>query len=176
MKRLRQLFGGSSRPEATSLHEFTLPTLAGQPRALADFRGQTLLLVNVASACGLTPQYAGLQRLHERHAERGFSVLAFPCNQFKGQEPGSADEIQRFCETNYSVGFPLFAKLEVNGRGRHALYAWLCAQETQPAPAGDIQWNFEKFVVDGQGQVVARFEPTTEPEAPELVALIESCL
>ncbi|MFT4540300.1 MAG: glutathione peroxidase [Planctomycetota bacterium] len=163
-------------PKAASLHEFTLDTLEGAARSLGDYSGKTLLLVNVASQCGLTPQYAGLQRLYERFSPRNFEVLAFPCNQFKGQEPGAAEQIRIFCEANYSISFPLFAKLDVNGRKRHPLYAWLCAQQTSPEAAGDVQWNFGKFVVDGDGRVVGRFEPPTDPEAPELVACIEACL
>ena len=158
------------------IHDFTHPTIDGTEQSLSAFAGKVLLVVNVASRCGLTPQYAALQRLYEEHASQGLEVLGFPCNQFKGQEPGSEDEIRAFCTANYGVTFPLFAKLEVNGPGRHPLYAWLTSQDSAPQGPGDVQWNFEKFVIDTNGQVLARFEPTTDPESPELVQCIRSAL
>jgi len=159
-----------------NFHDFEVKTIDGQERALSDYKGKVCLVVNVASKCGLTPQYDGLQRLHERFSAQGLEVLGMPCNQFAGQEPGSEAEIQEFCTTNYGVGFPLFAKLEVNGEGRDPLYAWLTEQNTQPDGAGDIKWNFAKFLIGKDGEVVARFEPTTEPEAADLVAAIEKAL
>lgn len=159
-----------------SLHDFTARGNDGEAQSLGDYSGKVCLVVNVASKCGLTPQYDGLQRLYKRFKDRGFEVLAFPCNQFAGQEPGSDAEIAAFCSTNFGVSFPLFSKLEVNGDGRSPLYAWLTGEATQPDGPGDVKWNFAKFLVDGSGAAVARFEPQTEPEASELIAAIESAL
>ena len=157
---------------------FDLPirTLSGEPASLAEQKGKALLLVNVASKCGLTPQYEGLERLHERYAGRGFAVLGFPCNQFGGQEPGTAEEIATFCSTTYGVTFPMYEKIDVNGQGRHPLYAELTQAADAAGEAGDIQWNFEKFLVSPTGAVVARYRPTTVPEAPEVVSAIEANL
>jgi glutathione peroxidase len=160
----------------SALYDIPLRTLDDEPATLGDYKGTVLLLVNVASRCGLTPQYAGLQRLQERYAGRGFTVLGFPCNQFMGQEPGSAEEIRAFCSTTYGVDFPLFAKIEVNGAGRHPLYAELTRAADAEGAAGDVQWNFEKFLVSPRGEVAGRFRPGTEPEAPELRAAIEALL
>lgn len=160
----------------TTLHDFRLRTIDGDERALADYSGQVLLVVNVASECGLTPQYAGLQELHEAHHERGFSVLGIPCNQFKGQEPGTEAQIKTFCESKYGVTFPLFAKVDVNGKKRDPLYAWLTSQETSPEGPGDVQWNFGKFLIGKDGAVLARFEPTTEPGDAELVKRLNDAL
>ena len=159
-----------------TLHDIPLQTLDGKPATLGDFAGSAVLVVNVASQCGLTPQYAGLQRLHERFSERGFTVAGFPCNQFGAQEPGTSDEIGEFCSVNYGVSFPLFAKIDVNGPARHPLYAELTAVSDAEGNAGDIQWNFEKVLVGRDGQVVGRFRPLTEPEASEVVAAIEASL
>ena len=159
-----------------ALHDFTAQRNDGDQQSLSDYSGKVCLVVNVASKCGLTPQYEGLQRLYERFKNRGFEVLAFPCNQFAGQEPGSDAEIAEFCSTNFDVDFPLFSKIEVNGDGRSPLYAWLTGEDTQPDGPGDVKWNFAKFLVDGSGSAVARFEPQTEPEAGELVTAIESAL
>lgn len=160
----------------TTLHDFTLPAIDGQDRSLKDLEGQVALVVNVASRCGLTPQYEGLQRLHDEYGSRGLAVLGFPCNQFKGQEPGTEAEIQAFCSSTYGVTFPLFAKVEVNGRGRHPLFAWLTSQSTEPEGPGDVQWNFGKFLVGKDGAVRARFEPTVAPDDAALVAAIERAL
>ena len=160
----------------TTLFDFKQKTLAGKDKSLADFKGKAVLVVNVASKCGLTPQYSGLQKLHEKYAARGFEVLGFPCNQFAGQEPGSAAEIADFCERNYGVTFPMFAKIDVNGANRAPLYQWLTSQPTQPDGAGDVMWNFGKFLLDKQGKVVARFNPRVAPDAPELTAAIEKAL
>ena len=157
---------------------FDLPirTLNGEPSSLAEQKGKALLLVNVASKCGLTPQYTGLERIHERYGARGFAVLGFPCNQFGGQEPGSPEEIATFCSTTYGVTFPLYEKIDVNGQARHPLYTELTRVADGAGEAGDIQWNFEKFLVSPDGTVVARYRPTTDPEAPELLAAIEENL
>jgi len=159
-----------------SLYEIPLHTLAGEPTTLAELRGRAVLLVNVASKCGLTPQYQGLEALHERYADRGFSVVGFPCNQFGGQEPGTAEEISTFCSTTYGVTFPMMAKLDVNGPDRHPLYAELVTVPDADGAAGDVQWNFEKFLLDPAGTVVARFRPATTPEDPAIVSAIESIL
>jgi glutathione peroxidase len=159
-----------------SLYDIPLTTLDGQPGSLGDLAGQTLLVVNVASKCGLTPQYNGLERLQERFAGRGFSVVGFPCNQFGGQEPGSSEEIAEFCSATYGVTFPMFEKIEVNGPGRHPVYTELTALADADGEAGDIQWNFEKFLVSPDGKAIARFRPRTEPEDPEVVAAIEASL
>jgi len=159
-----------------SLFDIPLHSLDGEPSSLGAYEGKALLLVNVASKCGLTPQYEGLQRLQERYAPKGFSVLGFPCNQFMGQEPGTAEEIEAFCSTTYGVDFPLFEKIEVNGEGRHPLYAQLEDTADADGTAGDVQWNFEKFLVSPEGEVVGRFRPRTDPEAPEVIAAIEAQL
>ncbi len=159
-----------------SVHDIPLQTLAGQPATLGEFAGSAVLVVNVASQCGLTPQYAGLQRLQDRFAGRGLVVAGFPCNQFGAQEPGTPDEISEFCSVNYGVTFPMFAKIDVNGPDRHPLYAELTEVPDAEGNAGDIQWNFEKFLVGADGKVIARFRPMTEPEAPEVVAAIEASL
>jgi glutathione peroxidase len=159
-----------------TVHDIPLNTLTGQPASLGDLSGTTLLVVNVASKCGLTPQYEGLERLQERYAGRGFSVVGVPCNQFGGQEPGTAEEISEFCSVNYGVSFPLFEKIEVNGPGRHPVYDELTAVPDATGEAGDIQWNFEKFLVGPDGSVIGRFRPRTDPEDPALVAAIEENL
>ena len=159
-----------------TLFDAPVNTLSGQPSSLGALGGKTLLVVNVASKCGLTPQYTGLERLQERYADRGFSVVGFPSNQFGGQEPGTAEEIAEFCSTSYGVTFPMFEKIEVNGPGRHPIYTELTAVPDADGEAGDIQWNFEKFLVSRDGKVLARFRPRTEPEAPEVIEAIESSL
>jgi glutathione peroxidase len=158
------------------IHEIPLKTLDGRDSSLGEFAGKALLVVNVASKCGLTPQYSGLERLQERFGERGFSVVGFPCNQFAGQEPGSAEEIQTFCSTTYGVTFPLFEKIDVNGEGRHPLYAELTETADAEGTAGDVQWNFEKFLIGADGEVLARFRPRTEPEDETVVKAIEAAL
>ena len=164
------------RLDRMSLYDIPLKTLSGEPASLADHEGKALLLVNVASKCGLTPQYAGLEELHERYADRGFSVLGFPCNQFFGQEPGTNEEIATFCSTTYGVTFPLFDKIDVNGPERHPLYAELTRTEDAEGTAGDVAWNFEKFLVSPEGAVVARFRPQVTPEDPVLVEAVEAQL
>ncbi len=159
-----------------TVHDIDLQTLSGDAATLGSFSGSTILVVNVASQCGLTPQYEGLQRLYERFADRGLVVAGFPCNQFGAQEPGTSDEISEFCSVNYGVTFPMFAKIDVNGPDRHPLYTELTETADAEGKAGDIQWNFEKFLVGPDGKVLARFRPLTEPEAPEVVSAIESSL
>ncbi|WP_086846589.1 glutathione peroxidase [Amycolatopsis kentuckyensis] len=158
------------------IHGIPLKTLDGRDSSLGEFAGKALLVVNVASKCGLTPQYSGLERLQERFGEQGFSVVGFPCNQFAGQEPGSAEEIQTFCSTTYGVTFPLFEKIDVNGEGRHPLYAELTETADAEGAAGDVQWNFEKFLIGADGEVLARFRPRTEPEDETVVKAIEAAL
>ena len=144
-----------------SFYGFKTTTLEGKPADLSSYKGKVVLVVNTASQCGLTPQYTDLEGLHEELADEDFAVVGFPCNQFGKQEPGSEEEIQTFCSTNYGVTFPMSAKLEVNGAGRHPLYAWL----TDPANghAGDIQWNFEKFLIGRDGKLLNRYAPTVKP-------------
>jgi glutathione peroxidase len=159
-----------------TLTDIALTTLDGRPTSLADYADRAVLLVNVASKCGLTPQYSALQRLAEDYADRGLTVIGVPCNQFMGQEPGTADEIRTFCSATYGVTFPLLAKTEVNGSGRHPLYAELTKTPDAGGEAGDVQWNFEKFLIAPGGAVVNRFRPRTAPDAPEVVAAIEAVL
>jgi glutathione peroxidase len=159
-----------------AIYDIPVKTLAGEDSSLGALAGKTLLVVNVASKCGLTPQYTALEALHERLAPRGFSVVGFPCNQFMGQEPGTAEEIAEFCSTSYGVTFPLFEKIEVNGPGRHAIYEELTSVADGSGEAGDVQWNFEKFVLSPSGEVVARFRPRTVPDDPEVLAAIEENL
>jgi glutathione peroxidase len=160
----------------TTVHAFQHPTIDGATKSLQDYAGQVLLIVNVASRCGLTPQYTALEALYQRFKARGLRVLGFPCNDFGAQEPGSEAEIKAFCESKYSVSFPLFAKLHVKGPERAPLYAYLSAQPTAPDGAGDIAWNFAKFLVGRDGRVLARFSPQTAPDAPEVIGAIEAAL
>ncbi|WP_144125777.1 glutathione peroxidase [Catellatospora sichuanensis] len=159
-----------------SLYDVTIKTLQGGDADLAQYRGKAVLVVNVASRCGLTPQYTGLQKLAEAYADQGLVVLGVPCNQFAGQEPGSAEEIAEFCDVNYGVTFPLTEKVDVNGPARHPLYDLLTQTADADGEAGDVKWNFEKFVVDRSGAVVARLRPQVTPESPELVGTVERAL
>ena len=156
-----------------SLYDTKLAALDGTPDVLANEKGKVTLLVNVASFCGLAPQYEGLQQLEENYKSQGFDVIGIPCNQFGEQEPGSPDEIKTFCSTNYNVTFPLTEKIEVNGDDRHPLYQELTQQPDAEGHTGDIRWNFEKFLVNRDGEVVARFSPVVEPEAAEITEAIE---
>ena len=160
----------------TDLTDIALTTLDGQPTTLGQLADGAALVVNVASKCGLTPQYTALEKLAKDYRDRGLTVIGVPCNQFMGQEPGSADEIAEFCSTTYGVTFPLLEKTDVNGENRHPLYAELTKLDDAEGTAGDVQWNFEKFLISPAGEPVARIRPGTEPEAPEVVALIESQL
>jgi glutathione peroxidase len=159
-----------------SVYEVEIGGLRGGSADLGQYRGQAALIVNVASKCGLTPQYGGLERLQERYAGRGFTVIGVPCNQFMGQEPGTSEEIAEFCSTTYGVTFPMTEKVEVNGEGRHPLYEALCGVADAEGHTGDIRWNFEKFVIAPDGTVAARFAPQTGPESDEVVSAIEKSL
>lgn len=160
-----------------SVYDTRLNTLDGIPGVMSGLKGKVSLVVNVASRCGLTPQYEGLVRLHARFADRGFSVIGVPCNQFLEQEPGTPEEIQEFCSTNYGVNFPLTEKVDVNGENRHLLYEQLAAiRYTSGSPPGDITWNFEKFLVSPDGTAIGRFRPQTEPEDDKIIAMIEASL
>lgn len=154
----------------SNLFDFTLTDIQGNALPLAQFKGKTLLIVNVASQCGLTPQYAPLEQLYRQYKDKGLVVLGCPCNQFKAQEPGTEAEIKVFCETHYDVTFPLTSKLEVNGPNRHPLYQFLIGN------GEDIQWNFEKFLVNGEGQVVDRFSPRMTPDDPQILSRIQELL
>jgi glutathione peroxidase len=159
-----------------SVFDVEINALGGEPADLGQYRGDAMLVVNVASQCGMTPQYAGLQALAEAYADRGLVVLGVPCNQFGGQEPGTDAEIAEFCETGYGITFPMTEKVEVNGAGRHPLYQRLVAATDAEGHTGDVRWNFEKFLVAPDGSVVARFGPRTEPQAPELAAALDKHL
>jgi glutathione peroxidase len=159
-----------------SIYEIELPRLDGKPARLSEYEGKVVLAVNVASKCGFTSQYAGLQALNERYSDRGFVVLGFPCNQFFNQEPGNADKIQEFCSVNYGVSFPLFAKLDVKGGHQHPLYEILSEAPDDSGKAGNVKWNFEKFLVGRDGRVARRFRSKVVPEDPNLIAAIESQL
>lgn len=178
-----------------ALYAIPLQSLTGRALSLAEFKGQVLLIVNVASRCGLTPQYSALEALFEQYRERGLQVLGFPCNDFAGQEPGSADEIQDFCTSHYGVRFPMFAKLNINSSPRHPLYAALIQAQAEAIPAingglrdklaqhnllpkqaSDVLWNFEKFLVGRDGKVLARFAPDVTPDDPRLIAALEAAL
>ncbi|MDF1604590.1 glutathione peroxidase [Nocardioides sp. YIM 152315] len=160
-----------------SLLDSPIARLDGTPSTIGQITGgRPALLVNVASKCGLTPQYTGLEQLQERYAERGFTVVGLPCNQFMGQEPGSAEEIQEFCSATYGVTFPMTEKIEVNGDDRHEIYRTLTETADGEGEAGDVQWNFEKFLISGDGAVVARFRPGVVPDDPQVVGAIEAQL
>ena len=159
-----------------ALYDIPIHTLQGDDAKLGDYKGKTLLLVNVASKCGLTPQYEGLERLQKTYGDRGFSVIGFPSNQFMGQEPGTPEEIAQFCSATYGVTFPLMEKIDVNGENRHPIYAELTEKQDAEGAAGDITWNFEKFLVSPKGDVVARYRPQVEPEDPIVVSDIEAQL
>jgi glutathione peroxidase len=162
---------------SAELLDLPVTTLQGSQTTFgAITSGRVALVVNVASKCGLTPQYAKLEALQEELADRGFTVLGFPCNQFRGQEPGTAAEIEEFCSATYGVTFPLADKIEVNGDGRHPVYDVLTAVSDAAGTAGDVAWNFEKFVVSADGEVLGRFRPQTEPDDPQLLAVIEQAL
>ena len=159
-----------------SIYDIPVKTLAGEDSSLGDLAGKTLLVVNVASKCGLTPQYTALEALHSRLAGRGFAVVGFPCNQFGGQEPGNAEEIAEFCSATYGVTFPMFENFFFNDTATTEIYTELTAVPDAKGEAGDIQWNFEKFLLRPDGTVAARFRPRTEPDSPEVLAAIESVL
>ena len=159
-----------------SVLDVEIDALRGGSAELSRYAGQAVLVVNVASRCGLTPQYTGLEALQKRYAEQGFTVLGVPCDQFLGQEPGSAEEIAEFCSATYGVTFPLTEKIEVNGEGRHTLYERLVGFTDAEGHTGDIRWNFEKFLIGRDGSVVGRFSPQTEPESAELISAVEKAI
>ena len=159
-----------------TLHDFSAKTIDGKTRSLADYRGKVVLVVNVASECGLTPQYKGLEALHDAYAAKGLAVLGFPANEFGAQEPGTDQQIQTFCQTQYGVKFDMFSKVAVKGEKTAPLFAWLQGKESNPAFAGPIKWNFNKFLVGKDGKVIARFEPQVEPLSAEVKAAIEKAL
>ena len=159
-----------------SIYSYSIAGLDGQPLDLEGLRGKAVLVVNVASKCGLTPQYSGLEELQHKYSERGFTVLGVPCNQFGGQEPGSAEEISTFCSSTYGVTFPITEKVDVNGQRKHPLFAELEEKADSNGNAGDIQWNFEKFLVSPAGEIVARFRPPVDPGSDDVVAAIEANL
>jgi glutathione peroxidase len=160
---------------ASSLYEFTLPSIDGKPMPLSSFKGKVILMVNVASRCGHTPQYSALEAIYEKYKDRGLVVLGFPANNFGAQEPGTNEEIKTFCSTKYQVTFPLYAKVSVKGEDTTPLYQYI-TQDANPAVAGEIKWNFTKFLVDRNGKVVQRFEPAVKPDSPEVAAAIEKLL
>ena len=159
---------------AESLYKIPVKDIDGKDTSLDAYKGKVLLIVNVASKCGLTPQYKGLESIYEKYKDKGFALLGFPCNQFMHQEPGTNEQIKQFCSGTYNVTFPLFDKIDVNGPKRHPLYVALAGAES-PYP-GDIKWNFGKFLIGRDGKILKRFEPTTKPESPEVVAAIEAAL
>jgi glutathione peroxidase len=159
-----------------SVYEIKVETIGGESVALESYRGKVLLVVNTASRCGFTKQYAGLQKLYDEHRERGFVVLGFPSNDFMKQEPGSNEQIGEFCRVNYGVEFPMFAKIAVKGEEQHPLYAWLTSETTNPQFAGKISWNFNKFLVSRDGRVIGRFGSRTEPQDAKLVAAVKAAL
>jgi glutathione peroxidase len=167
------VFFGAVSMAADSVHEIAMKSIDGKDVKLSEYKGKVLLIVNVASQCGLTNQYTQLQALHEKYADKGVVVIGVPCNQFGGQEPGTETEIKTFCSTKYSVSFPMMSKVKVNGDGQHELYSFLKSHSDKK---DDISWNFEKFVVGKDGKVAARFAPRTKPDAEEVIAAIEAAL
>jgi glutathione peroxidase len=161
---------------ASSLYEFTMPALNGTPTPLAGFKGKVLLVVNVASQCGYTPQYEGLQALYKKYKDQGFVIAGFPANNFGEQEPGTNEEIGAFCRSKFGVTFPMFSKISVKGSDKAPLYQFLTDKSVNPKTGGEIQWNFTKFLVDRNGRVIQRFEPAVEPQSGELVSAVESAL
>lgn len=170
------VIGISAPPDIESPLSFTMKDIKGKEVQLADYKGKVVLMVNVASKCGLTPQYEQLQGIYEKYKAKGLVVMGFPANEFGKQEPGTNEEILEFCTTNYSVSFPMFSKIVVKGEGIHDLYKFLTEESTNRGFAGEIKWNFTKFLIDRNGEVVARFEPKTKPDNPEVIAAIERAL
>lgn len=165
-----------AQTQTPSIYDIELPRLDGKPESLSTYAGKVILAVNVASRCGFTPQYGGLQTLFDRYSDRVFTVLGFPCNQFFRQEPGTAEQIQEFCSVNYGVTFPLFTKLDVKGSGQHPLYRILSEFPDDAGKAGNVAWNFEKFLVGRDGRVVRRFRSKVVPEDPRIVTAVEALI
>lgn len=160
---------------ASSIYDFTLPSIDGKPMPLSTYKGKVILMVNVASQCGYTPQYGALEAIYEKYRDRGFVILGFPANNFGAQEPGTNEEIKTFCSTKYKVTFPMYAKVSVKGEDKTPLYQYI-TRDANPAVAGEIKWNFTKFLVDRSGKVVQRFEPAVTPDSPEMTGAIEKLL
>jgi glutathione peroxidase len=167
---------GARLPMTKSVYDFSEKTIDGTPKSLSGYKGKVLLIVNVASRCGLTPQYAGLEKLHGTYGPKGLAVLGFPANEFGAQEPGTNEQIAEFCTTNYGVGFDMFAKVKVKGPGIDPLFEYLTSATTNPGFSGDIKWNFNKFLIGRDGKVLARFEPNVEPGSAEMTGAIEKAL
>jgi glutathione peroxidase len=161
---------------ASGVLDFTLNSLDGKPTPLAEYRGKVILIVNVASKCGYTPQYTGLEKIYEKYKDQGFVILGFPANNFGGQEPGTNEEIKTFCSSKYQVTFPMYSKVSVKGADSAPLYQFLTDKQSNPASGGEIKWNFTKFLVDRNGKVIARFEPATTPESTDVTGAIEKAL
>jgi len=161
---------------ASNVLEFTLNSIDGRPAPLSPYQGKVILIVNVASRCGFTPQYAALEKMYETYKDRGFVILGFPANNFGGQEPGTDEEIKTFCSSKYNVTFPMYSKISVKGADKHPLYQFLTDKQANPSTGGEIQWNFTKFLVDRNGKVVARFEPKVTPDSADVVSAIETAL
>jgi glutathione peroxidase-family protein len=161
---------------STSIYSFTVNDIDGKPISLEQYRGQVVMIVNVASKCGFTPQYQGLQKLYETYRDRGLVILGFPANNFLRQEPGNDEEIKSFCSINYGVTFPMFSKISVNGKDQHPLYKYLTGKKSNPEFGGSISWNFNKFIISRDGRIIARFGSRTKPEDPEVIAAIEKAL
>lgn len=178
LKKVLGLFVMSSLtlPAASSVHDFTMNSIDGKPVALSQYKGKVLVIVNVASKCGFTGQYKNLETLYRTYKDRGLVVLGFPANDFLGQEPGSNEQIAQFCKRTYDVSFPMFAKISVKGSDKHPLYQFLTDKKANPQHGGELSWNFNKFIVDKNGKVVARFGSMTNPESKDMVAAIEKAL
>ena len=181
MRKLSLIFtlfvaAGLTAAHATSIYDFTMKSIDGQPVSLKSYSGKVVLLVNVASRCGFTPQYTGLEKLYEKYKDRGLVIVGIPANNFAQQEPGTNDEIKKFCSTKYNVSFPMMSKVSVLGDDETPLYRFLTDKAANPQIGGDIKWNFTKFLFDRSGNPVARFEPATTPDSPEVQAAIESAL
>ena len=161
---------------ASSVLEFTMNSIDGAPTSLASFKGKVLLVVNVASRCGFTPQYEGLEKIYEKYKDQGLVIMGFPANNFLGQEPGTNEEIKTFCTRKYNVSFPMFSKISVKGDDKAPLYQFLTDTNLNPTTGGEIKWNFTKFLVDRNGKVIERFEPEVKPDSPEVIAAIEKAL
>ena len=166
----------SERSNMTSLYDISVQPIQGESISLNEYRGKTLLIVNTASRCGFTGQYEGLQTLYETYQDQGLVVLAFPSNNFMGQEPGSNESIATFCETRFQITFPLFAKIDVKGKNQHPLYAWLTSKENHPSFGGGVSWNFNKFLISPKGELINRFGSRTAPNQKQLIAAIEQAL
>jgi glutathione peroxidase len=168
--------GSNAGIKPRNILDFTMKNIDGKAIPLSAYKGKVLLVVNVASECGNTPQYEGLEALYRKYKDRGFALLAFPANNFGGQEPGTDTEIKNFCQRTYSVSFDLFSKISVKGKDQHPFYSFITSSDTNPKFSGDVQWNFQKYLVDRSGTIIGKFEPSTEPFSKDLVSAIEAAL